>query len=414
MRSVTVLVSAALVLGLSAAASATILNVPADYPTIQSGVDAAADGDTVLVSYGLYTGPGNVNIDFEGKAIVVMSECGPEVTIIDCDGTCRTGCRGFYLHSGEGPNSVIQGFTIRNGHVFGAWPLSTGGGILCDGASPTIIGNIVTCNVADGAGGGISFRNSSSVMVGNTIRWNTTAYDGGGIFAEGSSLVMDRNTIAGNVADKGGGIFCAAVSSATVINSIFWGNEGAPGPSIHKTGGSTVTVTYSDVEGGWTGEGNFFLPPMFVLWDKRDVRLLWESPCIDAGHPDSLDPDGTRCDMGAHFFNQDDYLTLYLTPDAAAVPQGGQLGVTYTVINRWAQRETFWVLTEVIPPVGAPLTVVGPGQYAIPAGFTAQQYLEHHVPPMAPLGDYLYYARIGTPPANLYDQDRFLFTITGP
>lgn len=412
MRPMLALVGLALALGLSATASATILNVPADYPTIQSGIDASADGDTVMVGYGVYTGAGNTNIDFEGKAIAVVSHCGPGATIIDCEQNTCTGCRGVHFHSGEGPSSVLQGFTIRNGHTFGAWPQSSGGGILCDGSSPTIIGCVVICNVSDGAGGGIACRNSSATLIGTTIVANMTPWDGGGIYSDGSSLLMDRTTVVGNEADKGGGIFCSALSSVEIINSIVWDNEAAVAPQIQKTGGSTVTVTHSDVQGGWTGEGNIDVDPEFVLPEKRDLRLLWESACIDTGHPDSLDPDGTRRDMGAHFFDQDDHLTIYLTPDATAVPQGGQSGVTYTVINRWAQPETFWVLTHAVPPAGAPLVVMGPSSHTIPAEYTMLAHLEHDLPLFAPLGDYIYYVRIGMPPAVEFDTDRFLFTVT--
>ena len=61
---------------------ATIL-VPLDQPTIQAGVNATADDDTVLVASGTYTGSGNRDIEID-KRIVVMSEEGPDSTIIDC------------------------------------------------------------------------------------------------------------------------------------------------------------------------------------------------------------------------------------------------------------------------------------------------------------------------------------------
>ena len=100
-----------LILVVAAFAQARTITVPGNYLTIQQAIDVAQTGDTVLVYDGIYAGDGNKNLDFKGKRITVTSLNGPASTIIDCEGSGRA----FYFHSGETPNSVLSGFTIRNG-----------------------------------------------------------------------------------------------------------------------------------------------------------------------------------------------------------------------------------------------------------------------------------------------------------
>ncbi len=133
-----------------AGASAAELHVPADYATIQAAINAAQDGDTVIVADGVYTGTGNRDIDFLGKAITVRSVRGPAHCTIDCQGSDEHPRRGFHFHSLEQASSVLDGFTIRNGyapHESGCH--YSGGGILCrDGSNPTIRNCILVDNVA--------------------------------------------------------------------------------------------------------------------------------------------------------------------------------------------------------------------------------------------------------------------------
>ena len=164
--------------------SATI-DVPADRPTIQSGIDAAKNGDTVLIADGIYRGEGNVNIDFKGKQITVKSQSGAETTIIDCEKKPET--RGFTFHNKETNNSILDGFTIKNGLH------EKGGGIYCDFASPTIKNCVITENQAgdpadySGYGGGIYFYNSSAIIEKCVITNNLVGsrFGGGGVYLTG-------------------------------------------------------------------------------------------------------------------------------------------------------------------------------------------------------------------------------------
>jgi hypothetical protein len=130
-----ILISSLILLFIQNFVSARTFYVPSrDYPTIQSAVTAAVNGDVVVVApnpnprYPVsYSGTGNVNIDFGGKAITIKSTIDPNnpnpaiiaATIIDCQGTKDDPHRAFWFHNHEGNNSKVLGFTIRNGYTRG-------------------------------------------------------------------------------------------------------------------------------------------------------------------------------------------------------------------------------------------------------------------------------------------------------
>jgi len=174
------------------------IRIPTDYPTIQAGINAAANGDTVIVADGVYRGVGNRGIDFKSKKIKVTSLNGPEKTTIDCEGLGR----GFYFHSSETTESVLSGFTIKNGLA------DNGGGISCESSSsPTIERNIIIGNYAQSQGGGIFCKNYSSPLIqNNSIIENKADANGGGICCLiESSPVIQNNDISSNTF---GGIYC--------------------------------------------------------------------------------------------------------------------------------------------------------------------------------------------------------------
>ncbi|MBD3181469.1 DUF1565 domain-containing protein, partial [Candidatus Poribacteria bacterium] len=181
-------------------------NNPFQY--IQDGIYVAVDGDTVLVADGEYTGTGNVNLTFKGKAITVKSMNGAENCVIDCQGSENT--RGFWFRDNEGTGSILDGFTIQNGNIEGTQPINyNGGGIRCDSSSPIIRNNIITNNSALHYGGGIYAYYSSSIIENNIIKENSTDVNGGGILLRKcSSLIIKNNMITKNSSHMAGGIDC--------------------------------------------------------------------------------------------------------------------------------------------------------------------------------------------------------------
>jgi hypothetical protein len=312
-------------------------------------IDAAVDGDTVLVQLGTYV----ENINFSGKLITVGSLflttqdpiCIP-LTIIDGSSEYNV----VMFNSGEDSTAVLCGFTITNGHsnYFGGGiycnnsspslqniiisdnsTFYIGGGILCHNSNPTlmnvtIMGNTaymgagiyfynsspslqnvtISWNIASGGfggyGGGIyCFDDSSPSLVNVTITHNSAAY-GGGIWCSWYACPSLLNvTITDNYATYGGGIFCSLDASPTLMNCILW-NDSPQEIYFHEEyGTNSITISYSDIQGGEDGivtnnnntvswlEGNIDENPLFVGTGEDPYSLLENSPCIDAGIPDT-------------------------------------------------------------------------------------------------------------------------------
>ncbi len=342
--------------------------------SIQAAIQAADDGDEIIVHPGTY----DENINLLGKAITVRSTdpVDPEVvasTIIDGGAVGRV----ISCNHGEGPDTLISGFVVRNGDAFSGGGMynhnssptvtfcaftsnsaSYGGGMYNESASPTVIDCTFTENSTSTYGGGMHNRDDSSPIItgctftGNTARsgggtfnfhsspvfarcaftdnvaesgagttnsvggnaafrncsfdGNTATKRGGGIynvngssptlndctFAENSAAnggamgnwssapTVTNCTFSANSAQYGGALYNCSGSDPTVTNCILWGDTGN---EIYNYGGCHPYVTYCGIQGGWPGEGNIDVNPLFVDPDNGVYQLAPGSPCIDAG-----------------------------------------------------------------------------------------------------------------------------------
>lgn len=224
--------------------------------------------------------------------------------------------------SGVGQTAVLDGFTITAGNADGIPPHNTGAGMFNEGGSPTVI-NCVFADNEGTKGAGMHNLAGGDPMVINCVFRQNVALGGGGILDIDSSPAITNCIFAGNSACTGGAMAnldssAVITSNPTIVNSTFVGNAADPGegggiwnldsaPTVSNcilwsnTGGEIIdysgagtTVTYSDVEGGWTGSGgnNLNEDPLFVDaagpdeeygTEDDDLHLLSGSPCLDAG-----------------------------------------------------------------------------------------------------------------------------------
>jgi len=211
---------------------------PADFNNIQAAIDDSNDGDTIIVADGIYTGEGNRDIDFLGKAITVRSidPNAPNIiaaTIIDCNGVWLDRHRGFHFHNGEDNNSVLEGLTIKNGYAWDEFDgndvLEDGGGILVENSKPTIRNCIISNNFAGysgavgvhgGFGGGICCYNNGNAIISNCIIISNISdrYGAGIACCESSPTISSCIISAGSSPDGGGGIYCGNNSNPLIYN----------------------------------------------------------------------------------------------------------------------------------------------------------------------------------------------------
>jgi len=330
-----------------------IVHVPDDFPTIQAAINAASEGDTVLVQPGTYV----ENINFNGKNILVGSqfiidsnEAYINQTVIDGN---ANGLPVVSFNSGETREAILKGLTIQNGFT-DSNELGAGIDIRLNNSGPSLLYlNIMDNNSQSGRGGGIAMFFAGSVLIQNCwIHHNIVSEAGGGIstfssdtlivsnsqitfnYAEGAGagiakfdntpLLMDHTIISMNIGVIGepraavhlaGPNLSGQITNCTIVNNFTsYGIWQASGESVlqnciiwnHMIGslrasGGSIQIDYSLIEGGleevfeeipnilYWGEDNLNIDPMFTYLNDYEYTLQIGSPCIDSGNPDLND-----------------------------------------------------------------------------------------------------------------------------
>jgi len=215
--------------------------------TIQAALDAAAPGDVITVGDGRYTGPGNCDLDYQGKDLTLQSANGAAECIIDCQGDETSPHRGVVFQSGETAAAVLDGFGITNGY---AW----GGGIYCLGSGATIRNCVLYGNGAASKGGALACDNADPVVEGCWFSENV-ASDGGAFYAYRSGATFFNCEFSGNEASGGypsgrGGAFCIEESSSVVFDGCeVYGNKAVSLGGAVFAADSTVVLSNTVISG---------------------------------------------------------------------------------------------------------------------------------------------------------------------
>ena len=237
---------------------------------------------------------------YDGGGMYNSSDSSPTVT--NCTFSSNPAASkggGMYNSSGSSPSVTNCTFTSNSADT-------NGGGMHNLGSSnPTLTNCTFSSNVADN-GGGMQNVSSSPTLTNCTFSDNTVAGHGGGLYNSDSSPTVTNCTFTVNVAAlKGGGMYNYDGSSPTLSNCILWRNTAPTGSQIHNFAGTSANVSYSDIEGGYSGTGNIDADPLFVDADgpdniygteDDDLRLSAGSLCIDAANNTAVPADSADLD----------------------------------------------------------------------------------------------------------------------
>jgi len=360
-----------------------------------------AIGSTMMMTGVTITG--NECFELNGGGMMLAATDGVYDNMTITNNSCGTHGGGIWTNYSGGPESYDDGWTLINSTISGNTSARHGGGIAFAWSHPTVINCIISDNTALWGGGGIMGITSGFTLKESIVSNNYATSNGGGIRASGPvyegleppiiedcivtgnetaeesggmllyngqvkrTLVFDNHaatytggvgiygfatltnlTISGNTASQGGGIEAWSNAHPEVINSIIWDNTPT---AVSLFGTGDIDITYSDIDGGWGGEGNIDADPLFTDANSDDYTITDESPCKDAGTADTdgdgeddiTDYNGSAPDMGAFeitlpaitgftFYTFDTYISLTWDPT-------NQDGFQYYLLERSTDEE---------------------------------------------------------------------------
>jgi hypothetical protein len=347
--------------------SCQYLMVPQGYPTIQAAIDAATPPyKTILIDEGIYSGPGNVALDFKGKGLTIRGRHGASRTILDSKSAAAAVAP---IGAADGPIR-FENLTIRNSNAAG------GAVRVLQGAIVELRRCILESNVNSASGGAISAASGAFVVLDHCVlRLNRANVGGGAVFAtgNGTQVTLEHCTLAYNTAlgtiglqgPKGGGAIAAAGGALVVVRDSILASNTAPLAPVALASGanSRCEITNSLLDVGQAGvasqsggvtvldPANLAGDPSFVDAFGGDVHLAPNSQCLDRGTATGFDYEGDPvmgvADLGADEF----HLHLY----ASGAPAPGSI-LTLVVVGPAAQGPVLLLASTIrfVPPLATP------------------------------------------------------------
>jgi predicted outer membrane repeat protein len=332
------------VIALSPGLFAASILVPDEQPTIQAGVNAASNGDTVQVAAGTYTSSGNWDINPVGKTLVIRAVDGPSLTVIDC-GSGLGQAHSAFVVNGTTADLTVEGFSIQSSLIEGVevdtaavtlkncrfefFPpppdnFTTPGRALSSLRGPVTMINCVVdsmpersriwgarvsidgCTFKNNLKGVLQISNADTAVIRNSLFRDNDAYLGAGVLVDRTYMEIDSCVFEGNNSPGGGGgaVYTGQVE-LVIKNSWFLGNSGLDGGALAIHGNSKLISTGNVFARNVSDRGASAIVVTSSSYMELDHCTLFNNTVIDTiffpgcqiGLSESFTNDTTRADI---------------------------------------------------------------------------------------------------------------------